>query len=93
MNILTTHFGDETCKVLPAYHSITTSFPFHIGKIKLIKKMVKQAKSHLLPELNRSVHSVQEVTSAKCLFRSCMHSGSEQESFFKRRSECTTLKR
>ena len=89
VNKLTTHFGDELCEVLPAYHSITgcdtTSFPFRIGKIKPIKKMVKWEKSYLLSELGRSVHSVQDVTSAKCFFRTCMYSGSEQESFVQTR--------
>ena len=81
---LTTHFGEEVCEVLPAYHSITgcdtTSFPFRSGKIKPIKKIMKQGKSHLLSELGRSLHSVQDVTKAKCFFRTCMYSGSEQHS-------------
>ena len=74
------------CEVLPAYHSITgcdiTSFPFRIGKIKPIKKM---GKSHLLSEPGRSLHSVQDVTKAKCFFGTCMYSGSEQEIFVETR--------
>ena len=89
VNKLTTHFGDEVCEVLPAYHSIagcdTTSFPFRIGKIKPIKKMIKQEKFRLLSKLGRSAHSVQDVTSAKCFFRTCMYSGSDQESFVETR--------
>uniref|UniRef100_UPI00358E375C uncharacterized protein n=1 Tax=Myxine glutinosa TaxID=7769 RepID=UPI00358E375C len=86
---LTTHFGDEVCQTLPAYHSITgcdtTSFPFRIGKIKPLKKMLKQEKSHLLSQLGRSNQSFQDATSAKCFFRTCMYSGSEQESFVETR--------
>ena len=62
-----------------------TSFPFRIGKIKPFKKMVKKEKSHLLSQLGRSIQSVQDFTSAKCFFRTCMYSGSEQESFVETR--------
>ena len=89
VNKLTTHFGEEVCEFLPAYHSITgcdtTSFPFRIGKIKPIKKLMKQGKSHLLSELGSSLHPVQDVTKAKCFFRTCMYSGSEQERFVETR--------
>ena len=89
VNKLTTHFGEEVCEVLPAYHSITgcdtTSFPFRIGKIKPIKKMIKQGKSQLLLELGRSLHSFQDVTKAKYFFRTCMYSGNEQERFVETR--------
>ena len=89
MNKLTAHFVEKVCEVLPAYHTIagcdTASFPFRIGKIKPIKKMMKQGKSHLLSELGRSLHPVQDVTKAKCFFRTCMYSGSEQERFVETR--------
>ena len=97
VNKLTTHFGEEVCEVLPAYHSITgcdtTSFPFRIGKIKPIKKLMKQGKSHLLSELGSSLHPVQDVTKAKCFFRTCMYSGSEQERFVETRVRMYTTQK
>ena len=63
----------------------TTSFPFCTGKIKPLKKMLKHEKTHLLSQLGRSDQSVEDVTRAKCFFRTCMYSGSEQESFVETR--------
>ncbi|XP_068213181.1 uncharacterized protein [Palaemon carinicauda] len=83
------HFGDDVCKVLPAYHSITgcdtTSFPYGVGKIKPLKKMRQKGKVHLLAELGTSVHSVQKMEGPRSFMQTCMYSGTDKETFVETR--------
>ena len=86
---LTTYFGDEICGNLPAYHSLTgcdiTSYSFRIVKIKPFKKIITHNKCYLLSDLGRTPNSYKDLTKAKCFFRTCIYSGTEQERFVQTR--------
>ena len=43
-------FGENICNVLPAYHCDTTSYAATVGKVKPLKKLIKQGKKYLLEE-------------------------------------------
>lgn len=57
---VTDQFGDQVCQILPAYHSIagynTSLYTHDIGKIKPIKMLLQQDKSHFLSEIERLVN-------------------------------------
>ena len=83
------YFGDDVCKVLPAYHSITgcdtTSFPYGVGKIQPLKKMRHKGKVHLLTEMGKSINSVLKLEGPRSFMQTCMYSGTDKESFVETR--------
>ena len=84
INKIVTHFGDELCQVLPAYHSITgcdTSYAYGVGKIKLLKKMIKNKKYHLLSSMGRSISNQSDNSDAKIFVQTCMYPGTGNETF------------
>ena len=80
-------FGEEVCRVLPGYHTLTgcdtTSYPFGIGKIRPFKKMIKSNKIHLLSNLGRSTESSNDISGAKHFLQTCMYTGTEGKNLFK----------
>ena len=58
INIIRGHYGNDICKILPAYHSLTgcdsTSYPVNVGKIKPFKKLIREDKASLLSEFGSS---------------------------------------
>jgi len=57
-------YGEEICDALPDYHSVTgydtTSYPYKVGKVKPLKKMITQGKSNLLAPLGKQRLSKQD---------------------------------
>ena len=82
-------FGEEVCRVLPGYHTLTgcdtTSYPFGIGKMRPFKKMIKSNKIHLLSNLGRSTESSNDISGAKRFLQTCMYTGTEGEEFVQTR--------
>ena len=50
-------YEEEICDALPGYHSVTrydtTSYPYKVGKVKPLKKMITQGKFNLLAPLGK----------------------------------------
>ena len=48
-------FGQDVYEILPGYHSITRwdtfSYPYGVGKVRSFKKMVRENKAYLIPNL------------------------------------------
>ena len=77
------HFGDEICAILPAYHSITgcdtTSYPSNVGKIRPFKKMMTNKSMHLLQNLGKDENSFKDVSDALIFYHTVMYSGKPSE--------------
>ena len=76
-------FGTDVCKALPAFHSITgcdtVSFPFRVGKIKPLKKMIKVGATDQISTFGCDTLTDEQMVSAKEFFRSIMYPGLKNE--------------
>ena len=86
---LVEHYGDEICRILPAFHSITgsdtTSYPYRVGKVRSFKKMMKGQKSNQLSGLGTSLDALQDTADIKSFMQRCMYPGTEKETFVETR--------
>ena len=77
------HFGDEICGILPAYHSITggdtTSYPSNVGKIRPFKKMMTNKSMHLLQNFGKDANSFTDLNNALIFYHTVMYNGKPSE--------------
>ena len=78
-------FGNGICQILPRFHSIngcdTTSYPFGVGKINLLKKMRRLSKMHLLQDVRKNIDSFKSLSKPKLFFQRISYSGKENKTF------------
>ena len=79
---------DDVLKNLPAYHSITgcdtTSYPFKVGKVKPLKKAMKNNKMNLLDNFGALEYG-NEMTKAEKFLQTMMYGGKENETIVQTR--------
>ena len=77
------NFGTDVCKALPAFHSMTgcdtVSFPFRIGKIKPLKKMIKVCATGQISTFGCGKLIDKQMASAKEFFRFIVYPGLKNE--------------
>ena len=73
INAIEDRFGEKMCNVLHAYHSITgcdtTSYAATVGKVKPLKKLIKQGKEYLLEEIGSNLDSESNLQQASEFFK------------------------
>lgn len=78
-------YGEEICDVLPGYHSLTgcdtTSYPYKVGKVKPLKKMITQSKANLLSPLGQRRLSKQDAEEILSFMQTIMYPGKPDEEF------------
>ena len=89
INIIRGHYGNDICKILPAYHSLTgcdsTSYPVNVGKIKPFKILIREAS--LLSEFGSSAESFHHLDDAKLFVQTLMYSGTKEETVTETRTK------
>jgi len=75
--------------VLPGYHSVTgcdtTSYPYKVGKVKPLKKMITQGKFNLLAPLGKQRLSKQDAEKILSFMQTIMYPGKQDEDFVETR--------
>ena len=78
-------YGEEICDVLPGYHSLTgcdtTSYPYKVGKVKPLKKMITQSKANRLSPLGQRRLSKQDAEEILSFMQTIMYPGKPDEEF------------
>ena len=94
INAIEDHFGEKICNLLPAYHSITgcdtTSYPATVGKVKPLKKLIKQGKEYLLEEFGSNLDSESNLQQASEFFQTVLYSGKNDETITQTRCRMYT---
>jgi len=84
-------YEEEICDALPGYHSVTrydtTSYPYKVGKVKPLKKMITQGKSNLLAPLEKQRLSKQDAEKilSFSFMQTIMYPGKQDEDFMETR--------
>ena len=78
-------YGEEICDALSGYHSVTgcdtTSYPYKVGKVKPLKKMITQGKFNLLAPLGKQRLSQQDAENVLSFIQTIMYPGKQDEDF------------
>jgi len=90
-------YGEEICDMLPGYHSVTgcdtTSYPYEVGKVKALKKMITQGKSNLLAPLGKHRLSKQDAEKILSIMQTIMYSGNKMKILQRQEFACTNSRK